>query len=177
MRLGTRPTVTVVPPHIPTTAAAGTEVDDTGTVRFTAATRHALASQRRQALARQARQARDRGTAISTASRSDERQALPARATPQQIAQRLLAARGWSGQYGCLLAMWTRESSWNPYAQNPSSGAYGIPQALPGSKMAAFGADWRTNPQTQIEWGLWYIRVSYGTPCGAWAFWQAHNYY
>lgn len=99
-------------------------------------------------------------------------------ASPQQIALSLLASYGWdSGQFSCLDAVWTRESNWNPYVANSSSGAYGIPQALPGSKMASFGSDWSTNATTQIEWGLWYIRQSYGSPCGAWAFWQSHNWY
>jgi resuscitation-promoting factor RpfB len=92
----------------------------------------------------------------------------PSAGSPQQIAQQQLAARGWSSQWGCLNALWTRESGWNPRAYNPSSGAYGIPQALPGSKMASAGADWYTNPATQISWGLSYIAGRYGSPCGAW---------
>ncbi len=99
-------------------------------------------------------------------------------ASPQQIALSMLPSYGWdSGQFSCLDAVWTRESNWDPYVANSSSGAYGIPQALPASKMAAFGSDWSTNPTTQIKWGLWYIRQSYGSPCGAWAFWQSHNWY
>lgn len=73
--------------------------------------------------------------------------------------------------------LWTRESNWNHLARNPSSGAYGIPQALPGSKMATAGADWQTNPATQIRWGLGYIKERYGTPTKAWAFFQANNWY
>jgi hypothetical protein len=73
--------------------------------------------------------------------------------------------------------MWTRESGWNTQADNPSSGAYGIPQALPGSKMASAGSDWQTNPATQIKWGLGYIKQTYGTPSAAWTFWQSHNWY
>jgi hypothetical protein len=76
-----------------------------------------------------------------------------------------------------LVQMWDRESGWNPSADNPSSGAYGIPQALPASKMASAGADWQTNPTTQIKWGLGYIKATYGTPSAAWVFWQAHNWY
>ena len=98
--------------------------------------------------------------------------------SPRQIALSLLPAYGWdSGQFSCLDAVWTRESNWNPYAENSSSGAYGIPQALPGTKMATVGADWPTNATTQIKWGLGYIRQSYGSPCGAWAFWQYHSWY
>jgi hypothetical protein len=79
-------------------------------------------------------------------------------------------------QYGCLLPMWMDESGWRWNAQN-ASGAYGIPQALPASKMATAGGDWRSDPATQIRWGLGYIKSVYGTPCNAWAFWQAHHYY
>ena len=97
---------------------------------------------------------------------------------PRAIAQRMVAERGWSsGQFDCLNALWTKESNWNPYAQNPSSGAYGIPQALPGSKMGTVAADWRTNPVTQITWGLNYIDARYGTPCAAWSHSQAVNWY
>lgn len=89
------------------------------------------------------------------------------------------AEHGWSvsGQFGCLDNLWIRESNWKVYATNPSSGAYGIPQSLPGDKMSAAGADWQTNPATQIEWGLDYIKSRYGTPCAAWSFWQSHNWY
>ncbi len=87
---------------------------------------------------------------------------------PKAIAADMVAARGWgSDQFSCLDTLWERESNWNPTAQNPSSGAYGIPQSLPGSKMASVGSDWRTNPATQITWGLNYISGRYGTPCGA----------
>ena len=90
----------------------------------------------------------------------------------------MVADRGWSsGQFTCLDSLWTRESNWNPTADNPTSSAYGIPQALPGSKMASAGADWRTNPATQISWGLGYIADRYGDPCGAWNHFQARNWY
>jgi hypothetical protein len=77
----------------------------------------------------------------------------------------------------CLEKLWSRESGWNPKATNPSSGAYGIPQALPGEKMAEFGSDWRTNPVPQIKWGLKYIKNRYKDPCGAWSFFQNNNWY
>jgi hypothetical protein len=80
-------------------------------------------------------------------------------------------------QMACLDKMWTKESNWRTTAENASSGAYGIPQALPASKMAAYGSDYRTNPTPQIEWGLAYIKGRYSTPCGAWSFWQAHGWY
>lgn len=89
-----------------------------------------------------------------------------------------IARYGWGdGEYRCLVLLWTRESSWRADAYNASSGAYGIPQSLPGSKMAAAGADWRTNAATQIEWGLSYIAARYGAPCGAWAHSEAYNWY
>ncbi|WP_430867615.1 G5 domain-containing protein [Demequina aurantiaca] len=85
---------------------------------------------------------------------------------------------GWSGdQWECLNALWTRESGWSASAHNSSSGAHGIPQALPGSKMATFGADWATNPATQIKWGLSYVKGRYGTPCGAWSAFQSKGWY
>ncbi|NLT25898.1 MAG: transglycosylase SLT domain-containing protein [Microbacteriaceae bacterium] len=82
----------------------------------------------------------------------------------------MLAARGMADQWGCYDAIISQESGWNPYAQNPYSGAYGIPQALPGSKMASHGADWATNPATQIAWSIDYMVGVYGSPCGAYDF-------
>lgn len=98
--------------------------------------------------------------------------------SPQQIATAMLGSFGWSSdQFSCLDALWNAESGWNTYASNPGSGAYGIPQALPGSKMATAGADWQTDPATQIRWGLGYIQASYGSPCGAWGHEQAYGWY
>ncbi|MFI1524344.1 lytic transglycosylase domain-containing protein [Kitasatospora cineracea] len=93
--------------------------------------------------------------------------------TPQQIAAQIVPA----GQLQCFSNIVERESSWNVHATNSSSGAYGLMQALPGSKMASAGADWRDNPATQIKWGLAYMNETYGSPCAAWSFWQAHNWY
>jgi uncharacterized protein YabE (DUF348 family) len=91
------------------------------------------------------------------------------------IAQQLLTARGWGDdQFSCLVTLWNHESGWRVNAANPS-GAYGIPQALPGSKMAKFGSDWQSSAKTQIEWGLSYISGRYNTPCGAWSSWQANG--
>ncbi|NGO69633.1 transglycosylase SLT domain-containing protein [Streptomyces sp. SB3404] len=81
------------------------------------------------------------------------------------------------GQYQCFSNIVERESGWNYKATNPSSGAYGLMQALPGTKMASAGADWRTNPATQLKWGLGYMNERYGSPCEAWSFWQANNHY
>lgn len=94
-------------------------------------------------------------------------------------AKRFMKAEyGWGAdQYQALVALWTRESDWVYTATNPTSGAYGIPQSLPAEKMAAHGKDWRTNPRPQIRWGLEYIALTYGTPAGAWGFFQANNWY
>jgi hypothetical protein len=97
---------------------------------------------------------------------------------PQDIARALLGDYGWSqSQFGCLDLLWTRESNWNPLAHNPYSGAHGIPQSLPGSKMASVGADWYSNPVTQIKWGLGYIQDRYGSPCSAWGHSQSVGWY
>jgi len=80
-------------------------------------------------------------------------------------------------QFGCLDALFQRESGWNPTAKNRSSSAYGIPQALPGSKMASAGSDWETNPLTQVRWGVSYVNARYGSPCGAWAHSESHGWY
>ncbi|WP_460774078.1 aggregation-promoting factor C-terminal-like domain-containing protein [Microbacterium sp. GXF7504] len=96
----------------------------------------------------------------------------------QATARAMLAERGWGDdQFQCLLSLWNKESGWNYQAQNRSSGAYGIPQALPGSKMASAGADWQTNAATQVAWGLGYISGRYGTPCGAWSHSQSTGWY
>ncbi len=106
----------------------------------------------------------------------------PAAGTPdpgsaKATARGLLSARGWgSNQYNCLVSLWNRESGWNVYAANPS-GAYGIPQALPGNKMSSAGANWATSAKTQITWGIGYIQGRYGTPCGAWTHSQAKGWY
>lgn len=98
--------------------------------------------------------------------------------TAQSIAYNLMSSYGFSpkAQFGCLYDLWERESGWRYNAEN-ASGAYGIPQALPGSKMASAGPDWQTNPTTQIKWGLGYIQSTYGTPCSAWVFWEGHGWY
>lgn len=125
--------------------------------------------------------------AQQTSSRSTARPAAPAPAPApapvpsgdsRSIARSMLSSYGWGDdQWGCLDSLWQKESGWNHLAMNPSSGAYGIPQSLPGSKMATAGADWQTNPATQIRWGLGYIQGRYGSPCGAWAHSQANNWY
>jgi hypothetical protein len=85
---------------------------------------------------------------------------------------------GWGAdQFSCYDNIIMRESMWDTYAENASSGAYGIPQALPASKLSKFGSDWRTNPATQILWGLDYVKDRYGTPCSAWGFKSSHGWY
>jgi hypothetical protein len=104
------------------------------------------------------------GTGVATT-------APPANPTAAQAtAKAMLASFGFSAttQWPCLYDLWEQESTWNVYAENAASGAYGIPQSLPGDKMASAGADWQTNATTQIKWGLGYIKTVYGTPCAAW---------
>ncbi|MEJ1154800.1 phospholipase [Microbacterium marmarense] len=97
----------------------------------------------------------------------------------QAYAQELGASQyGWGAdQFSCLVSLWNRESGWNYQAYNASSGAFGIPQSLPGSKMASAGADWQTNAATQVAWGLGYISAAYGTPCGAWSHSESVGWY
>jgi hypothetical protein len=104
---------------------------------------------------------------------------LAAARTPRQIARAMLPTFHWSArrQFKFLSWLWERESGWNKYAYNPYSGAYGIPQALPGSKMASAGPNWRSNAATQIRWGLRYIKARYGSPRRAWAHSQATGWY
>ena len=97
--------------------------------------------------------------------------------TNRALGKQMAAARGWGdAQFVCLDQLWTRESGWSQRASN-ASGAYGIPQAMPGGKMASAGSDWATNPRTQIAWGLSYIGGRYGTPCGAWSAFQSKGWY
>lgn len=108
--------------------------------------------------------------------RNFERVSHPDRS--RNYAQSLMSEYGWGHeQFICLSKLWERESNWKHTADNPKSSAYGIPQALPGSKMASEGSDWQTNPKTQIRWGLKYIFQRYENPCNAWSFFQRKNYY
>jgi hypothetical protein len=117
-----------------------------------------------------------RSSAEERASRDAERKKYEG--TPKEVAMNLLPDHGWGeSQFGCLEKLWNRESRWNVHADNPSSSAYGIPQALPGNRMAAYGKDWRSNAVTQIKWGLDYIESTYGSPCGAWGHSQAKGWY
>jgi hypothetical protein len=98
--------------------------------------------------------------------------------TSQMIAYQMMVSMGYpSNEFDCLHELWRRESGWNHFALNRSSGAYGIPQSLPAEKMASAGDDWATNPETQIRWGLGYIQGRYGSPCAAWDFFTQRNWY
>ena len=99
-------------------------------------------------------------------------------ADPRDLARALMPQFGMSSsQFGCLDNIWSQESGWNVHAANPSSSAYGIPQALPGSKMSSAGPNWEDNAETQIRWGLGYIRDRYGSACAAWSFKQGAGWY
>ena len=97
----------------------------------------------------------------------------------KRFAKEMMASEyGWGDdEYTCLNRLWTKESHWNYKARNPRSGAHGIAQALPATKMEQVGTDWRTNPITQIQWGLLYISERYDTPCAAWNKWRKSRYY
>jgi hypothetical protein len=154
----------------------------TVTVARQAAARQAAARQRaaaRAAAAAAAQQQAQQQQAQQQAPQPAPSQAAPAPSgSPQQIAMGMLGSYGWSsGQFSCLDSLWNEESGWNVFASNPTSGAYGIPQALPGSKMASAGPDWQSDAATQIRWGLGYIQSTYGSPCGAWAHEEADGWY
>jgi hypothetical protein len=127
--------------------------------------------------ARAARLARERAAREAREQRASRSRTYGG--APRGIAAGIASSQyGWGAdQFGCLDSLWTRESGWDPHASNPTSGAYGIPQALPGSKMGAYGSDWADNPTTQIRWGLAYISNSYGTPCGAWSQVRSQGWY
>ena len=114
---------------------------------------------------------------VSTMSLSVEAARKPMGA--KRFAKEMMASEyGWGEeQYKCLNRLWTKESNWNYQARNPRSGAHGIAQALPASKMEKVGTDWRTNPITQIQWGLLYVSERYGTPCAAWNKFRRSNFY
>lgn len=114
------------------------------------------------------------GTLIAAAPAQAAQAAPTAAASAQATAKKMI---GNSAQYRCFSKIVQHESNWNVTATNASSGAYGLVQALPASKMASAGSDWKTNPATQIKWGLDYMNSRYGSPCAAWDFWQANHWY
>ena len=159
-------------------AAAETRrvVSETGVLRdaFTVAQQKKAAEDAARAAAEQKaaeeQAAQEAAAALAAANTVDG-----AKATARQL---MASTYGWGGdQFSCLESLWTKESGWNYQAYNADGGATGIPQALPGSKMAAAGADWQSNAATQIAWGLGYISSAYGTPCSAWSHSQAMNWY
>ncbi|MGW0757494.1 aggregation-promoting factor C-terminal-like domain-containing protein [Streptomyces sp. NPDC002814] len=138
------------------------------------------AVEKKEAAEKAAQAAKERAEAEEAASRSASRDASDfapqgsySIAEIQSMAQSMVS----SDQYQCFSNIVDHESDWNYKAVNPSSGAYGLFQALPGTKMSSAGSDWQTNPATQIKWGLSYMNDRYGSPCGAWDFWQANNWY
>ncbi|WP_030562725.1 lytic transglycosylase domain-containing protein [Streptomyces aureocirculatus] len=135
----------------------------------------------KEAAAKKAKEKKEREKeAKNTASRSSSRDASDfAPQSSYSVSQVQAMARQMvpGGQFQCFSNIVNHESTWNYKATNASSGAYGLVQALPASKMSSAGADWRTNPATQIKWGLGYMNERYGSPCGAWDFWQANHYY
>jgi hypothetical protein len=156
-------------------AASVHQLKVSGAAARQAAQRQAIARERARNAARAKAAARRRQAPASPAAAA---QPVTASGSPQQIAQGLLGSYGWpASQFSCLQPLWNAESGWNVSASNPSSGAYGIPQALPGSKMASAGPDWQTSAATQIRWGLGYIRSVYGSPCAAWSHEQVDGWY
>ena len=148
-----------------------TERINVARVKAAAIAARARAEAKARAKAEAAAEARARADALDRATRQANRD-------PRAVARLMVADRGWStSQFTCLDKLWQKESGWNYRAVNRSSGATGIPQSLPGSKMASAGSDWRTNAVTQIKWGLGYIADRYGTPCNAWAHSVAVNWY
>ncbi|MFC8361037.1 lytic transglycosylase domain-containing protein [Streptomyces griseorubiginosus] len=134
------------------------------------------AIQKKEAAEQAAKEAKERAEAKEKASRSASSFPVQSSYTVAQI-QSMAASMVPSGQFQCFSNIVDHESSWNYRAVNASSGAYGLFQALPGSKMSSVGADWQTNPATQIKWGLNYMDSRYGSPCEAWSFWQANHWY
>ncbi|MFE9683688.1 transglycosylase SLT domain-containing protein [Streptomyces sp. NPDC002701] len=159
-------------------AADATAKKDAEAAARKQAAKDAIAKQKAAEKAEQ--EAKERKEAEKVASRSATRdsasftvKASYTAAEVQEMARQMVPA----DQFQCFSRIVDHESSWNYQADNPTSDAFGLMQALPGSKMSSAGADWATNPATQIKWGLSYMADRYGSPCGAWNFWQANNYY
>ncbi|MEU2899424.1 lytic transglycosylase domain-containing protein [Streptomyces sp. NPDC006967] len=159
-------------------ADAGAKKDAEEAARKAAA--ETAVAKKKEAAEKAEQEAKERAEAKAAASRSATRDAssFPVQssysvAEVQAMARQIVPA----DQFQCFSNIVERESSWNYTADNPTSDAYGLVQALPGSKMSSAGADWATNPATQIKWGLGYMDGRYGSPCGAWSFWQANHWY
>lgn len=154
---------------------------ETVKARVTELREHLVAAQEKKA-AEEAAAAAAAAAAAEAQRQAEAAAALAAANTPEgakATARQMAASQyGWGAdQFSCLESLWTKESGWNYQAYNSGSGATGIPQSLPGNKMASAGADWQTNAATQIAWGLGYIAGSYGTPCAAWGHSQATDWY
>jgi hypothetical protein len=168
--------------QIETTVNSATKVSDANVTK-TREVAQQKAEAAKAAAAAKAQQAAEAAKAAAEAkARAAEAARQAAASTPEAAkataAQLASSQYGWgTDQFSCLNSLWTKESGWNVHAVNPNGGATGIPQALPGSKMATIAPDWQTNATTQITWGLQYIKSSYGTPCAAWGHSQATNYY
>ena len=151
--------------------------------RWMAAQQRAARAAKKAAAARAPARAAARAAAPSAAATTPAQAAaappVPAPSgSPQRIAEQMLGSFGWSsGQFSCLDPLWRHESGWSVTAYNAGTGAFGIPQALPGSKMASAGPDWQTSAATQIRWGLEYIKSTYGSPCAAWDHEEATGWY
>ncbi|WP_407111047.1 lytic transglycosylase domain-containing protein [Streptomyces sp. DSM 116494] len=159
-------------------ADAGAKKDAEEAARKAAA--ETAVAKKKEAAEKAEQEAKERAEAKAAASRSATRDASSFAvqssytiAEVQAMARQIVPA----DQFQCFSNIVERESSWNYTADNPTSDAYGLVQALPGSKMSSAGADWATNPATQIKWGLGYMDGRYGSPCGAWSFWQANHWY
>ncbi|MEW2397125.1 transglycosylase SLT domain-containing protein [Streptomyces sp. NPDC046862] len=150
--------------------SANTVLCTVATPKKTPTTKKTLASKK--TLAGAAVAAAALGTLLAPTPAQAAREASPDRA--RSIAKEMIDD---SAQYRCFARIVDHESDWRVTASNPYSGAYGLMQALPGSKMASAGPDWRTNAATQIKWGLRYMNNRYSSPCGAWNFWQANGWY
>ncbi len=176
---GARPATVHLDRGEPLTGVARREVASLGATRVRAQRAAERAADRRAARRATARAATQAAAPAPSPSSQAPAGAAPSPSgSPQKIAEAMLESYGWSSsQFGCLVSLWNVESGWDPYASNPSSGAYGIPQALPGSKMASAGPDWESNAATQIRWGLGYIKSTYGSPCAAEAHEQATGWY
>jgi hypothetical protein len=163
--------------HQQQVAAEKTAAAKAAAAKAAAAKAAAAKAAAKAAAAKSAQQAAARKAAAQRAQSARRAAATPS-GSPQQIAERMLGQFGWSSsQFSCLQPLWEHESGWSVTAENPTSGAYGIPQSLPGAQMASAGADWQSNAATQIRWGLTYIQGRYGSPCGAWAHEESANWY
>lgn len=181
--LGTGRTTTLEALHTQASAqaAAHRQAEAAAAAKRRAEARAAAAKRREQARAAAELAQRQADAAAARERTQQQRAARSATRTFQAPtvggAQSYARSRLSSSQYSCLDSVVRHESGWNHRATNPSSGAYGLMQALPGSKMSSAGSDWRTNPVTQIKWGLSYMNARYGSPCGAWNFWLKNRWY